>query len=86
MTKSINRVRCLLFSLECLSYLPFLWFDLAPRMLEDLIDIVTLGDIAIKHTANEVDALFAEDERDPKITVHNLVDAIKGILLIYDGI
>lgn len=37
---------------------------LAPGMLEDLIDIVTLLNLAIKHAADKINALFADGKGD----------------------
>ena len=85
MTKSINGsvvpVLCSSFELS-LSIL--LRLDLTPRMLQNLVDIETLGNIAIQHAPDEIYALLAKDERYPEVSIHDLIDAIKGVLLVYD--
>lgn len=57
-----------------------------PWMREHLVDVVPLGHVPIKHAANKVDAFFAHDERDAQIAIHNLVDTVKGVLLVDDGV
>lgn len=55
-------------------------------MSNDLIDVVPLRNVTVEHAANEVDALFAEDEGDAQVAIHNLVDAVEGVLLVDDGV
>lgn len=58
----------------------------APRMLQHLADRDPLLDIAIEHQPNQVDALLAHDPRHPQIVVHDLVNAVKRVLLVDDGV
>ena len=55
-------------------------------MLEHLLNVISLADVAVQHAANQIDALLAHDERDAQVAVHDLVDAVKGILLVDDGV
>ena len=55
-------------------------------MIQDLSNIVSFFNIAIEHTANQIDTVFAGDERDTQVTVHNLVDAVEGIFFVDDGV
>jgi hypothetical protein len=59
---------------------------LAPRMLENLVDVVSLRQIPVKHLADKVDALVADRVRYPQVAIHDLVDAVEGILLVYNSI
>jgi hypothetical protein len=59
---------------------------MAPRMLKYLLDIVPLRDIAVEHTAYKVDALVADCVWHPQVTVHYLVDTVKRVLLVNDGV
>lgn len=64
----------------------FLVANSEPGVFNNLGDVVSLAHISVKHTPDEVDALFAHDEGDPQIAVHDLVDAVEGILLVDDGV
>ena len=55
-------------------------------MSYDLIDVVPLRDVPVEHAADEVDALLAKDEGDAQVAIHNLVDAVEGVLLVDDGV
>lgn len=59
---------------------------LAPGMLQHLRNVGALGQVAVEHAPDEVDALGAHGKGHAQVVVHNLVDAIKGILLVDDGI
>lgn len=77
----------MVFSLRYSSETPrLISFHLAPRMLKHLLDIVSLRDVAVEHAANEVNALVANRVWYPQIVIHYLVDAIKRVLLVNDGI
>jgi hypothetical protein len=55
-------------------------------VLQNLRDSDPPLHIAIKHQPDEIYALFAHDIRNAQIVIHNLVDAIEGILLVDNGI
>lgn len=55
-------------------------------MLCDLFDGVSLLHITVKHTPDQIDALVTERVRDSQVAVHNLVNAVKRVLLVDDGI
>lgn len=66
--------------------LPLLPLHLAPGVLNHLRDIETLRNIAIKHATNQIDALVAHGEWNAQVAVHDLVDAVKRVLLVDDCI
>jgi hypothetical protein len=51
---------------------------------DNILNRVALLHVSVQHAADEVDTLIAEGEGDAEIAVHDLVDAIEGILLIDD--
>lgn len=55
-------------------------------MLEDLGNVGALGDVTVEHAADQVDALGAHREGDAQVVVHDLVDAVEGVLLVDDGV
>lgn len=55
-------------------------------MVEHLVDVVALGDITFQHAADEIDTLLAEYKGDAEVAVHNLVDAVKRVLLVDNGV
>lgn len=55
-------------------------------MRHDALDIDTAANVPIQHGAHEIDAVVAQDVRDAQVPIHNLVNAVKGILLVDDGI
>lgn len=55
-------------------------------MFNHLIDVVALRDVAVEHTADEVDTLLADDVWHSQIPIHYLVDAVKWIFLVDDGV
>jgi hypothetical protein len=55
-------------------------------MLQHGLDPNPPLDVAIQHFANQINAVLAENVRHPKVVVHDLVDAIEGILLVDDGV
>lgn len=59
---------------------------LQPGMVDDLLDVVSLAHLAVEHATDQVDALLAHDVRDAEVAVHDLVDAVEGVLLVYDGV
>lgn len=87
MTKSINgTVVSVLHRRSRLSLRAFLliFLNLAPRMLQHLVDIKALGNIAVQHAADEINALFTKNEGYSKIAIHDLVDAVEWVLLVDD--
>jgi hypothetical protein len=57
-----------------------------PRMFEYLTDRDSLLYIAIQHHAHQVDALLAHHPWHPQVVVHDLVNTIKRILFVDDGV
>lgn len=55
-------------------------------MGQNLLYRQPLRDIAVEHLANQVDALVADDVGNAQVAVHDLVDAVEGVLLIDDGV
>lgn len=55
-------------------------------MLNHLRNIKALCNIAIQHVANEVDALVAKRKGYSEIAIHNLINAVEGVLFIDDGV
>lgn len=55
-------------------------------MSQDLIDIIPVGDVAVEHVADQVDALITDGVRHSQSPVHDLVDAVEGVLLVDDGV
>jgi hypothetical protein len=55
-------------------------------MVQDLVDVVPVLDVPVEHAADEVDALVADGERHPQISIHDLVDAVEWVLLVDDGV
>lgn len=68
--------------------LPFLFglVCLAPWVIQHLFYCVSLADISVQHTADQVDAVFAEYKRDAKISIHNLINAVEGVLFVDNGV
>lgn len=60
--------------------------DLTPRMLQNLNDVEPLRHIAVEHVADEIDAVLTDSVRHAQVAIHYLVDAVKGVLLVDDGI
>lgn len=59
---------------------------LTPRVLQNLGDGDASLDIAIEHQANQVQILFGHDIRYSQVVVHDLINAIEGILLVHNGV
>lgn len=58
-----------------------------PRMFKNFGNGQPVVDVAVQHLANQVDAGFGEgEERDAERVVENLVDIIKWVLLVDDGV
>lgn len=55
-------------------------------MAQHALDIDPMINVSIEHEPNKVDARLAEDKRDTESVVHNLIDAVKGILFVDDRI
>lgn len=55
-------------------------------MIKYLRNIITLREVAVEHTADEINTLVADCVGNPQITVHDLIDAVKRVLLVDDGV
>ena len=55
-------------------------------MSHHLCDGEALIDIPIKHRFDHIDGSFAHNPRNPKLVVHDHVDAVKWILLVFKSI
>jgi 5-methylcytosine-specific restriction endonuclease McrBC regulatory subunit McrC len=55
-------------------------------MRQNLININPLVHIAIQHLADQINALVANRVRHAQVAVHDLVDAVEGVLLVDDGV
>lgn len=55
-------------------------------MIYNAFDVDSRVDIAIKHFADQVNAIFAHYIRNAELAVHNLVNAVEWILFVDDGI
>jgi hypothetical protein len=55
-------------------------------MVQDLLNGVPFRYIPVEHTSDEVDTLLADDIWHPQVAIHDLIDAVEGVLLVYDGI
>ena len=55
-------------------------------MREDLLNVKPLRNIPVQHLANQINAVVAEGIRHPQVAIHDLVNAVKGVLLINDGV
>lgn len=51
-------------------------------MIQDLCDGVTLIHFAVEHRLDQIDRRLAHDPRNAQLVVHDLVDAVEGILLV----
>lgn len=59
---------------------------LAPWVLQNLVDVVSLLDVAVQHATNEIDALVADCVRHTQVTIHDLVDTVERVFLVDDGV
>lgn len=55
-------------------------------MLQHLVDVEAARDVAVQHAADQVDALFTHGKGDTQVAIHDLVDAVEGVLLVDDGV
>lgn len=55
-------------------------------MLQNLPNSNPLIDIPIQHHPDQINGCLAHNIRNSKIVVHDLVDAIKGVLFVHDGV
>lgn len=55
-------------------------------MLQNLVDIVSLLDVAIQHAPDEVDTLVADRVRHTQVAIHDLIDTVERVFLVDDGI
>lgn len=74
------------FILSFFSCLVCHWSGLAPGVRQHLPNVRALGHVAVQHAADEVDALGAHGKGNAQVQVHDLVDAVKGVLLVDDGV
>jgi len=55
-------------------------------MIQNLLDIYPSIQIPIEHLADQINACLAHDIGNTKIPIHDLIDAVEWILLVYDGV
>lgn len=55
-------------------------------MLQNLVDIVSLFDVAIQHATDEVDTLIADCVRHTQVAIHDLINTVERIFLVDDGV
>ena len=55
-------------------------------MSHHLCDGEALVDIPVKHRFDYIDGSLAHDPWNPKLVVHDLVDAVKRVLLVYESV
>lgn len=60
--------------------------NLAPWVLQNLGDIVSLFDVAIQHATDEVDTLITDRVRHTQVAIHDLIDAVERVFLVDDGV
>lgn len=67
---------------------PFLFglVCLAPRVIQHLFYCISLADISVQHIADQVDAVLAEYKRDAKVSIHDLINAVEGVLFVDNGV
>lgn len=58
----------------------------APWVVQNLVDVVALFHVAIKHMADKINALVTNRVRYTQVAVHDLVNAVEGILLVYNRV
>lgn len=59
---------------------------LQPWVIQDLLYIQSLADVSIQHFTDKIYALFAQNVWNTQIVIHNLVNAVEWVLLIYDRV
>lgn len=57
-----------------------------PRMLHHRLNPNSPLDIPIQHLPNEVQIFVTHNVRYAKVVVHDLVDAVEGVLFVHDGV
>lgn len=55
-------------------------------MLQDLVDVISLLDVAIQHAADEVDTLVTDCVRHTQVAIHDFINAVERVLLVDDGV
>ena len=55
-------------------------------MRQHLVNGIPRRHIAVQHPADQIDALVADGIRHAQVAVHDLVDAVEGVLLVDDGV
>lgn len=55
-------------------------------MLQYFLNCYPGVNIPVEHCSYQINALFTHDIRNPKIAVHNLVNAVEWILFVDDGV
>lgn len=66
--------------------LVFRVYEGAPRMVQNSLYPNPAFDVAVEHLANQVDAILTHDVRDAQVMVHDLVDGVKRVLLVHNGV
>lgn len=61
-------------------------FALAPAMFQNLCNCDPLIDVSVQHASDKVDTGFAHDIWYAQVVVHDLVDAVEGVLLVDDRV
>lgn len=55
-------------------------------MFHNLCDRQSLIYVAVQHRFDKVDRVLAHDPWDPKLSVHDFVDAVKWVFLVYERV
>ena len=58
----------------------------APRMVQYLRDTQPPVDVTVEHALDQIDALLAHNPGDSQLMIHDLVDAVEGVLLVDEGV
>jgi hypothetical protein len=70
----------------CLDFTAVSLIHLAPGVVQHLLDGVSLGNVPVEHSPDEIDAFVADCVRHAQVTVHYLIDAVEWVLLVHDGV
>lgn len=57
-----------------------------PPVLLHLRNCESLIDIAVQHRLDQINIPIGHDPRDPQLVVKDLIDAVKGVFLIDEGV
>lgn len=55
-------------------------------MLQNLRNSNAPLDVAVEHESNQIEVLFRHDVGHAQVVVHDFVDAVERVLLVYNGI